>query len=115
MDGTRLKGSSYLDLCPLYGNNWEEQKTVRAFQDGLLKKDVFAEPRLLGQPPGVCALMVAFNRFHNYIVGELATINEHGRFSLPAGVTRDKPEEYDKAQMKRDNDLFQTGRLYVLR
>lgn len=110
VDETRLKNSSYLDLGPLYGNNWEEQKRVRTFKDGLLKKDVFAEPRLLGQPPGVCALMIAFNRFHNYIVQELAIINEHGRFSLPAGVTRNHPE-YDNAQMKRDNDLFQTGRL----
>ncbi|KAK4235700.1 Psi-producing oxygenase A [Achaetomium macrosporum] len=109
-DGTKLKNSSYLDLSPLYGNNLEEQKKVRTFKDGLLKKDVFAESRLLSQPPGVCALIVAFNRFHNYIVQELAIINEHGRFSLPAGVTPDHAK-YDEAQKKRDNDLFQTGRL----
>lgn len=108
-----MKNSSYLDLCPLYGNNMNEQKKVRTFRDGLLKKDVFAEPRLLSQPPGVCALLVAFNRFHNYIVQELAVINEHGRFSLPEGVTQGHPE-YESAQLKRDNDLFQTGRLYVV-
>jgi hypothetical protein len=62
----------------------------------------------------VCALIIAFNRFHNYVVKELAIINEHGRFSLPPGVNRDHPD-YDKAQEKRDNDLFQTGRLYVAR
>ena len=59
---------------------------------------------------GVCALAVAFNRFHNYVVGEIAIINENGRFSLPAGL---KPADkgYESAQLKRDNDLFQTGRL----
>ncbi|KAE8166073.1 heme peroxidase [Aspergillus tamarii] len=109
-DMTKLKNSSYLDLGPLYGHNEDQQNQVRSFQDGLLKPDTFAEQRLLGQPPGVCALIIAFNRFHNYIVKELALINEGGRFSLPAGVTPDSPK-YDQAQAKRDNDLFQTGRL----
>ncbi|OOO07799.1 hypothetical protein OAory_01042990 [Aspergillus oryzae] len=109
-DITKLKNSSYLDLGPLYGHNEDQQNQVRSFQDGLLKPDTFAEQRLLGQPPGVCALIIAFNRFHNYIVKELALINEGGRFSLPAGVTPDSPK-YGQAQAKRDDDLFQTGRL----
>jgi hypothetical protein len=109
-----LKSSSYLDLGPLYGHNEEQQKLVRTFKDGLLKKDVFAESRLLGQPPGACALVVAFNRFHNYVVGEMAIINEGNRFSLPDGMTPASPG-YEKAQLKRDNDLFQTGRLCVFR
>ncbi|RKK92075.1 Psi-producing oxygenase A [Fusarium oxysporum] len=106
----KLRNSSYLDLSPLYGKNMEEQTKVRTFKDGRLKNDVFSEDRLLTQPPGVCALMIAFNRFHNYVVGELATINEDRRFSLAEGVTHGHPD-YDKAQLKRDNDLFQTGRL----
>ncbi|KAH8800451.1 heme peroxidase family protein [Xylogone sp. PMI_703] len=105
-----MRNSSYLDLSPLYGKNMEEQAKVRTFKDGRLKSDVFSEDRLLAQPPGACALMIAFNRFHNYIVGELATINEDGRFSLAKGMTPDHPD-YDKARLKRDNDLFQTGRL----
>jgi hypothetical protein len=113
-DFTRLKSSSYLDLGPLYGHNEEQQKLVRTFKDGLLKKDTFAESRLLGQPPGVCAFMIAFNRFHNYIVGELAIINEGNRFGLPIGMTPESPG-YEKAQLKRDNDLFQIGRLCVFR
>ncbi|KAB8262111.1 heme peroxidase [Aspergillus pseudonomiae] len=109
-DITKLKNSSYLDLGPLYGHNQDQQNQVRSFQDGLLKPDTFAEQRLLGQPPGVCALIIAFNRFHNYIVKEIALINEGGRFSLPVGLTPDSPT-YSEAQAKRDNDLFQTGRL----
>ncbi|KAJ3453403.1 hypothetical protein MRS44_017650 [Fusarium solani] len=109
-DMNKLRNSSYLDLSPLYGKNTEEQTKVRTFKDGRLKNDAFSEDRLLTQPPGVCALMIAFNRFHNYIVGELATINEDGRFSLADGVTPGHTD-YDEALRKRDNDLFQTGRL----
>ena len=82
---------------------------MRTYKDGLLKKDTFAESRLLGQPPGVCALMIAFNRLHDYVAGEMAII-EGNRFSIPNGVTPQDPK-YDAAQLKRGNDLFQTGRL----
>jgi linoleate 10R-lipoxygenase len=109
-DRTRTQASSYLDLGPLYGHNQAQQNKVRTFKDGLLKKDAFSESRLLGQPPGVCALIIAFNRFHNYVVGEMAVINESGRFSLPRGMTPSS-EGYAEAMKKRDNDLFQTGRL----
>ena len=72
----------------------------------MLKPDTFAESRILGQPPGTGALLISFNRFHNYVVQQLAIINENGRFSFPFG------KESDPAAIeKRDNDLFQTGRL----
>jgi hypothetical protein len=105
-----MKNSSYLNLEPLYGHNQEQQNRVREFKDGLLRKDTFAEQRLLGQPPGACALVVAFNRFHNWVVGELATINEGGRFSAPAGMATDDAR-YEAALQTRDEELFQTGRL----
>ncbi|OOF98169.1 hypothetical protein ASPCADRAFT_142143 [Aspergillus carbonarius ITEM 5010] len=96
--------SSYLDLAPLYGNNQDEQDLVRAFKDGKLKPDCFSSKRVLGFPPGVGVLLLMFNRFHNYVVENLATINEGGRFT--------KPNESDvEAYAKYDNDLFQTGRL----
>jgi hypothetical protein len=57
-------------------------------------------------------MLVAFSRFHNWVVGELAYINEAGRFSLPTGMKQDDPR-YSGAVAKRDNDLFQTGRLYA--
>lgn len=107
--GSNLACSSYLDLGPLYGHDETQQGFVRTFKDGMLKKDTFAEGRLIGQPPGACAMLITFNRFHNYIVGELATINEHGRFSMPDG--KPDTESYKAALAKRDNDLFQTGRL----
>lgn len=96
--------SSYLDLSPLYGNNQEEQNTVRTFIDGKLKPDCFATRRLLGFPPGVGVLVMMFNRFHNYVAEQLAQINEGGRFTKPSGKD-------PKAYAKYDDDLFQTARL----
>jgi hypothetical protein len=107
MDPNRVNSSSYLDLSPLYGANQDEQNKVRTFQNGTLKPDAFAEIRLLGFPPGVAALLVCYNRFHNYVVSQLAEINEGGRFNMPA----EGSHGYDAALLKRDNDLFQIGRL----
>jgi len=64
--------SSYLDLSPLYGRNEEEQRSIRVFKGGLLKPDCFSSKRILGFPPGVGLLLVMFNRFHNYVVVQLA-------------------------------------------
>ena len=84
--------SSYLDLSPLYGYTMEMQRKVRddKFKLGLLKPDTFAEDRLLRQPPGVCIMLVMYNRYHNYAATQLKRINENGRFSMPARF--DKPE-----------------------
>ncbi|KAH6665675.1 putative fatty acid oxygenase PpoA [Halenospora varia] len=97
--------SSYLDLAPLYGSNQEEQNTVRSFKDGKLKPDCFSEKRLLGFPPGVGVFVIMFNRFHNFVVTQLALINENRRFTKP------KDDATKEAWAKYDNDLFQTGRL----
>ncbi|KAK0388546.1 hypothetical protein NLU13_4789 [Sarocladium strictum] len=77
--------SSYLDLSPLYGYTKEMQRKVRdgRYKLGLLKPDTFAEDRLLRQPPGVCIMLVMYNRYHNYAARQLARINENGRFSVP--------------------------------
>ena len=77
--------SSYLDLSPLYGYTMEMQRQVRddKFKLGLLKPDTFAEDRLLRQPPGVCIMLVMYNRYHNYAATQLRRINENGRFVVP--------------------------------
>ena len=54
-------------------------------------------------------LLIMLNRFHNYVVEQLAVINENGRFHKPSdGLTHEMAE---KSWAKYDNDLFQTGRL----
>ena len=107
--------SSYLDLSPLYGSNQDEQNLMRIHADGKLKPDCFSEARLLFFPPGVGALLITFNRFHNYVVQNLAAINEGNRFSkpiLPKDGNDQQATDVYKAKLKKyDEDLFQTGRL----
>ncbi|KAI0402197.1 linoleate diol synthase [Xylaria palmicola] len=108
-DPSKNKTSSFLDLSPLYGSNQDMQDSVRTFKDGMLKPDTFADKRPLGQPPGVCIILIMFNRFHNYVATNLAAINEGGRFTPPApGLDEEKAAA---AWKKYDNDLFQTARL----
>ncbi|KAK6088565.1 fatty acid oxygenase [Seiridium cupressi] len=104
-DHTINSTSSYLDLSPLYGRNEEEQTIMRTFKGGLLKPDCFSSKRVFGNPPGVGVILIMLNRFHNYIVTQLAHINEGGRFNKP------KSSYDNEAWKKYDNDLFQTGRL----
>ncbi|KAJ5669994.1 Psi-producing oxygenase A [Penicillium maclennaniae] len=103
-DASSSLTSSYLDLQPLYGNNQDEQNAVRTFEDGKLKPDCFSSKRILGFPPGVGVMLIMFNRFHNFVVTQLAEINEGGRFTKP-----DKSNT--TAYATWDNDLFQTARL----
>lgn len=109
-DMTKNKTSSYLDLSPLYGSNQEMQDSIRTFQDGMLKPDAFADKRLNGMPPGVCVLLIMFNRFHNHVATNLAAINEGGRFTKPS-APNNGDEKVAAAWKKYDNDLFQTARL----
>lgn len=77
-------------------------------QRGLLKPDIFAEKRLLGQPPGVNVMLVMYSRFHNYVADVLLKINENGRFTVPPTKTEDQKQA---ALAKQDEDIFQTARL----
>jgi cytochrome P450 len=113
--------SSYLDLSPLYGSNQDEQDQMRTKVGGKIKPDCFSEARLLFFPPGVGAMLIMFNRFHNYVVENLALVNEQNRFPKPAAeapkATGDEEKDkaakakYEASKVKYDNDLFQTGRL----
>ena len=108
-DYSKVDSSSYLDLGPLYGHNEEHQAAVRTFADGMLKPDMFSEVRVLRYQPGVCSLLVSFNRFHNCVAEEVANMNEGGRYSLP--VESAQEEAYKARMKKRENDLFKTAKL----
>lgn len=108
-DVNQNDSSSYLDLSPLYGSSQEAVDSVRTFKDGMLKPDTFADRRLIGNPPGVCILLVMLNRFHNHVAGSLAAINEHDRFPRPG---LELGGDAAAAAWKRyDEQLFQTARL----
>ncbi|KAH7329412.1 putative prostaglandin G/H synthase 2/cyclooxygenase 2, pgh2/cox2 [Stachybotrys elegans] len=102
--------SSYLDLSPLYGYTPEMQRKVRddKYKLGLLKPDTFAEDRLLRQPPGVCIMLVMYNRYHNYAARQLARINENGRFSVPKMYAKTKlvslVKNFNTKELKRELD-----------
>lgn len=104
-DYTISDTSSYLDLSPLYGRDQDEQNTMRTFKDGKIYPDCFSEVRLLMFPPGVGAILIMFNRFHNYACDQLALINQNGKFTPP------KSKDDEAGWKKYDNDLFQTARL----
>lgn len=104
-DYTISDTSSYLDLAPLYGSNAEEQATMRTGKDGKIYPDCFSEVRLLSFPPGVGAILIMFNRFHNYACDQLVLINQNGKFTPP------KNKDDKDGWKKYDEDLFQTARL----
>ncbi|KAG2185399.1 hypothetical protein INT44_002190 [Umbelopsis vinacea] len=94
--------TSYLDLSPLYGNNEQEQKSIRTMSKGLLKADQWVDRRLVFQPAGVGALLVVFSRNHNFIAKKLLELNENGRFTVGPGLLNEE---------QQDEALFQTARL----
>jgi len=51
----------------------------------------------------VTALLMMFNRNHNYIVGKLLQINEYGKFRDWDGLSQ-------QAKATQDEELFQTAR-----
>ncbi|KAH8652136.1 putative prostaglandin G/H synthase 2/cyclooxygenase 2, pgh2/cox2 [Xylariales sp. PMI_506] len=99
--------SSYLDLSPLYGYTTEMQRKIRddKYKLGLLKPDTFAEDRLLRQPPGVCIMLVMYNRYHNYAARQLLRINENGRFRVPVMYEKTKLVSLIKEHLP-DRDIY---------
>ncbi|KAG6878460.1 hypothetical protein C0993_006300 [Termitomyces sp. T159_Od127] len=96
--------SSYLDLSILYGSSDSDIDQVRRKDGtGKLWDDVFSDARLLLMPPSTCALLVLFNRNHNYIAEKLLNINENGTYAWPP-----RTEEDLRIQ---DDEIFQRTRL----
>ena len=110
--------SSYLDLAPLYGSTAKQQEAMRTMKDGKIKVDCFSDKRPLGFPPGVGMLLIMFNRFHNDVAGNLAKIDEGGRFSMARagrggykGIKSVHGEPLTDPDLRYDEALFQTARL----
>ncbi|CAD6928997.1 unnamed protein product [Tilletia controversa] len=96
--------SSYVDLSTLYGNNSEEQATVRTYENGRIWPDVIASNRIMMMPPGVIAILLLFSRHHNHIAERLLEINECEKYQHDAS-------KLSEAQKKwQDEDIFQLSR-----
>lgn len=72
---------------------------------GLIVPDTFAETRILSLPGGVIALIVMFNRNHNYIAQQLLAINEKGTWN------QDIEALDEEAKKQQDYEIFNTARL----
>ncbi|KAF8192973.1 heme peroxidase [Pholiota molesta] len=105
-DPTMNETSSSFDLSPLYGDNIDEQMAVRnRIGRGLLAPDCFADTRNLILPPAAAALLIVFNRNHNYIAAELLKNEKDAR------GWSDPPPEDSLRRNKQDEEIFQIARL----
>ncbi|KAF8161961.1 heme peroxidase [Mycena galopus ATCC 62051] len=99
--------SSYFDLAPLYGDDEQEQNTVRNKTGrGLLHPDCFVDERMLFLPPAAAAMLVLFNRNHNAIAAELLKHEKDNR-----GWLDPPPVEDAEKRDAQDEQIFQTARL----
>ncbi|KAG5636080.1 hypothetical protein H0H81_009200 [Sphagnurus paluster] len=77
--------SPFLDLSPLYGTNKSESDTVRAKDGtGMLSPDCYYDIRATFLPPAVSALLILWNRNHNYIARHLLLNNERKEWKEPS-------------------------------
>ncbi|KAF5338872.1 hypothetical protein D9611_008746 [Ephemerocybe angulata] len=101
------EASSYLDLSPLYGNNADEVKQIRdpmSMGRGLIHPDAFMDEGVALLPPASGALLILFNRNHNYIAGQLLKLNEKKKWSSD-------PISDPKKSQVQDDEIFETARL----
>jgi hypothetical protein len=96
----------YFDYSCLMFSEQSAQDAVRdrASGRGRLYPDTFAEERLIFLPPAASALLVIFNRNHNYICDMLLKINEKKRWCDPIPTD-------PKQLAQQDEEIFQTARL----
>ncbi|KAL9931992.1 hypothetical protein V8E36_009053 [Tilletia maclaganii] len=96
--------TSYVDLSTLYGNNAEQQASVRTHENGRIWPDVIASDRIMMTPPPVIAILILFSRHHNHIAERLLEINESEKYVSD-------PSKLTTAQKKwQDEDIFQLSR-----
>ncbi|KAF7970346.1 hypothetical protein HWV62_24314 [Athelia sp. TMB] len=100
--------SSYFDLSPLYGDDVAEQESVRNRTGrGMLAPDCFVDHRMLFLPPAAAALLVVFNRNHNWIAQELlAKEGKDRKWVDPSELIDDTTR-----RNKQDDEIFEIARL----
>ncbi|GLB44633.1 hypothetical protein LshimejAT787_1702600 [Lyophyllum shimeji] len=102
--------SPTLDLSPLYGVTDSESDMVRSKDGrGMLSPDCFYDDRVTFLPPAVSALLILWNRNHNFIARQLLLNNEGKKWV--------DPSEQDTAEgtlsprlAAQDDEIFQIAR-----
>lgn len=109
--------SSYIDLGIVYGNTKYHADRMRIVDGrGKIIPDSFGESRI-GNLLGAAAIVVLFNRNHNWICDRLLAINERNTWTSDLVAlkadTKDvyTNENYKNTLEKQDYEIFQTARL----
>ncbi|KAF8797699.1 heme peroxidase [Phlegmacium glaucopus] len=90
--------SPYFDLSPLYGFTSDDADQIRLKDGtGMLAPDCFCEDRVAHLPSAVSAMLILWNRNHNFIARRLS-ISYGDRF-------KESPQD------SKDEHIFQTARL----
>ncbi|KIJ54105.1 hypothetical protein M422DRAFT_775321 [Sphaerobolus stellatus SS14] len=106
--------SSYFDLSPLYGSSQEQQDKIRNKTGrGYILPDCFADTRMLSLPPAAGAILVLFNRNHNYIAKQLLKSCLDKKYVDRNWQDPDSVEIEGKPKLReqQDEEIFQTARL----
>ncbi|KAF8623795.1 hypothetical protein AX17_007298 [Amanita inopinata Kibby_2008] len=98
--------SPYLDLSPLYGVDETDTDKIRMKDGrGMLSPDCFCEDRLDMLPDSVPALLVLWNRYHNYVAMRLLLYNEKNEWVDPSNVEH----EVERPEIQ-DDEIFNLAR-----
>ncbi|KAF8064174.1 heme peroxidase [Lyophyllum atratum] len=102
--------SPTLDLSPLYGETDSEADLVRAKDGrGMLSPDCFVDDRAMFLSPAVSALLILWNRNHNFIARHLLLNNEGKKWVDPS-----EQDSADGALSPRlaaqDDEIFKIAR-----
>ncbi|KAG6864426.1 hypothetical protein C0991_009578 [Blastosporella zonata] len=102
--------SPYLDLSPLYGANDSESELVRAKDGrGMLSPDCVYDDRVMFYSPAVAALLILWNRNHNYIARHLLLTNEGKKWVDP--LEHDSPDgNISSGLLAQDNEIFRIAK-----
>lgn len=66
---------------------------------GHIHPDAFVEERLVHLPPACSALLIVFNRNHNYTADMLLKINEKGTWKDPSQFKENDPNLYKQDEV----------------
>ncbi|TFK40587.1 heme peroxidase [Crucibulum laeve] len=103
--------SPSFDLSPLYGINDEQCAKIRMRDgSGMLAPDCFCEDRLAFLPPQVTAMLIVWNRNHNYIARRLLEANEK-EFTPLEAFAKSSDGTSDLSSMEQQDDkIFKIAR-----
>ncbi|KAF8064897.1 hypothetical protein FPV67DRAFT_1500614 [Lyophyllum atratum] len=110
-DKPKYNGTSpTLDLSPLYGVTKAESDLIRAKDGrGMLSPDCFYEDRAMFLSPAVSALLILWNRNHNFIARRLLLNNEQEKWVEPA-EQRSAEDTLSPRLRSQDDEIFKIAR-----